>query len=80
MAKRFCKFIYEKIQEIPQSSVWELQEYRKRRYKRPGRLLGTPAEWRGGWAFIKTIFLLDKLVDVALLSLNSCCSLGAHAD
>ena len=34
--------------------------YRKRRYKRPGRLLGTLLDEGGGWAFIKAIFLMNQ--------------------
>ena len=34
--------------------------YRKRRYKCPGRLLGTLLGEEGGWAFIKAIFLMNQ--------------------
>ena len=37
-------------------------KYRKRRYKHPGRLLGTLLGGGGGWAFIKTIYLLGWYV------------------
>ena len=36
---------------------------RKRRYKRPGRLLGTLLGAEGGGAFIKVIYLLGEYVN-----------------
>ena len=41
-----------------QKLLLEHSEYRKRRYKRPGCLLGTLLGGGGRWAFIKTIYLL----------------------
>ncbi len=45
--------------------------YRKRRYKRPGRLLGTLLGSGGGWAFIKTIYLMYQYVNVLLTQPSS---------